>query len=63
MMIKLLFGALMGLSLLFFTGCEKKEDTNTEPTTKCGAGKCDSAMQKSDAPAQKCNTGAKDGDH
>ena len=53
----------MGLSLLFFTGCEKKEDTNTEPTTKCGAGKCDSAMQKSDAPAQKCNTGAKDGDH
>ncbi|UPT77471.1 hypothetical protein MN086_10540 [Sulfurovum sp. XGS-02] len=62
-MIKLLFWALMSLSLLCFTGCGGKEDTKTEPMTKCEAGKCDSAMQKSDVPAQKCNADAKDGDH
>ncbi len=61
-MIKLLFVALMSLSLLCFTGCEKKEETKTEPTTKCEAGKCDSAMQKSEVPAQKCNADAKEGD-
>ncbi len=61
-MIKLLFWALMSFSLLSLTGCGEKENTNTEPMTKCEAGKCDSAMQKSELPAQKCNAGAKDGD-
>ncbi|MDM5264095.1 hypothetical protein PF327_07795 [Sulfurovum sp. XTW-4] len=62
-MIKLLFGTLISLSLLFFTGCEKKEETNTASMTKCEAGKCDSAMQKSEVPAQKFNADTKDGDH
>lgn len=60
-MIKLLFWALMSSSLLSLTGCGEKENTNTEPMTKCEAGKCDTAMQKSDVPAQKCNADAKDG--
>lgn len=52
-MIKLLFGALMSLSLLSLTGCEKKEETNTASMTKCEAGKCDSSMDKSEMPVQK----------
>lgn len=60
---KLLFGPLIGFSLLFFTGCEKKEETNIAPMTKCEAGKCDSAMQKSEVPVQKCNADAKEGNH
>lgn len=61
-MIKLLFWALLSLSLLSLTGCGEKENTKTEPMTKCGAGKCDTAMEKSEVPAQKCNADAKDSD-
>ena len=61
-MIKLLLLALLSLSLLSLTGCGEKENKATEPMTKCEAGKCDTAMEKSALPAQKCNAGAKDGD-
>ena len=61
-MIKILFGALLGLSLLSLTGCGEKENTESETMTKCEAGKCDSAMQKSEAAAPNGNTDAKDGD-
>lgn len=61
-MIKLLFWALLSFSLLALTGCQEKENTNTEPMTKCETGKCDTAMEKSEVPAQKCNADAKDGD-
>lgn len=60
-MIKLLFWALLGLSLLSLTGCGEKESTNTETMTKCEAGKCDSSMEKSEMPIQK-STDTKDGD-
>jgi len=59
-MIKLLFWTLLGLSLLSLNGCGEKENTNTETMTKCEAGKCDSAMQKSEVPAKKCNPDTKD---
>ncbi|GIT98830.1 hypothetical protein [Sulfurovum sp. TSL1] len=62
-MIKLLFGALLSLSLLTLTGCGEKENTSTESMTKCEAGKCDNATQKSEVPAQKCNADAKDVDN
>ena len=61
-MLKLLFCALLGLSLFSLTGCGEKENTNTGPMTKCEAGKCDSAMEKSEVPARKCNADAKDSD-
>lgn len=61
-MIKLLFLTLLSVPLLSLTGCGEKENTATEPMTKCEAGKCDSSMDKSEMPAQKCNAGAKDGD-
>ncbi len=63
MMTKLLFGAFLSLSLFFLTGCGEKENTSTEPMTKCEAGKCDNAMQKSEVPAQKSNADAKDADN
>ena len=59
-MIKLLCGILLSLSLLSLTGCGEKEDTKSETMTKCEAGKCDTAMQKSETAAQKCNSDAKD---
>ena len=61
-MIKLLFGTLLSLSLFSLTGCGEKENTNTGPMTKCESGKCDSAMEKSEVPARKCNADAKDSD-
>ena len=35
--------------------------TFTLATAEGKCGKCDSAMEKSEVPAQKCNTDAKDG--
>lgn len=55
MMKNLLFAALLGLALLWLTGCG--EDTKTEtnksetPIMKCEAGKCGTAMEKDVAPA------------
>jgi hypothetical protein len=59
-MIKILLGALLSVSLLSLIGCGEKENATTETMTKCEAGKCDTAMQKSEVPAQKCNKDAKD---
>ena len=61
-MLKVLFCTLLSLSLFSLTGCGEKENTNTGSMTKCEAGKCDSAMEKSEVPAKKCNTDAQDGD-
>lgn len=61
-MIKLLCSVLLSVSLFSLVGCGEKKDTNSETMTKCEAGKCDSAMQKSEADAQKCNTDAKNSD-
>lgn len=61
-MLKLLFCVLLGLSLFSLTGCGEKGNKNTGSMTKCESGKCDSAMEKSEVPAQKCNADAKDGD-
>lgn len=49
---KLLFWGLLGLALLWLTGCEEKENTNTKPVTKCEVGKCDTAMEKDVASAE-----------
>ncbi len=52
---KLLFWGLLGLALLWLTGCGEKENTNTKPVTKCEVGKCDTAMEKDVASAEgKC---------
>lgn len=45
--------ALLSLSLLSLTGCGEKENSSTEPMTKCEAGKCDSSMDKSEMPVEK----------
>jgi uncharacterized low-complexity protein len=47
---KLLFGSLLGLALIAFTGCT---DSNDAQVTKCQSGKCDSA-KKTD---KKCGNG------
>lgn len=58
---KLLFLTLLGLSLLFFAGCEEKENTNTETAAKCETGKCNTAMKKSEMPAQESTADGKCG--
>ena len=47
---KLLFGSLLGLALIAFTGCT---DNNDAQVAKCQSGKCDSA-KKTD---KKCGDG------
>ena len=59
-MIRLLLLTLLSLTLFSLSACGEKENTDTETMTKCEAGKCDTAMQKSEVPAQKCNKDAKD---
>ena len=39
---KLLFGSLLGLALIAFTGCT---DSNDAKVAKCQSGKCDSAKK------------------
>lgn len=60
---KLIVSALISLSLISLAGCGEKENTNTEPVTKCEAGKCDTAMEKSEMPVQKSAAPAKSVDN
>ena len=60
---KLIFGALVGLALVAFTGCTTGNEAET--TTKCQSGKCDGA-NKCDAAkkydgAKKCDASGKCG--
>ncbi|WP_373030037.1 hypothetical protein [Sulfurovum sp.] len=50
---QLLFSGLLGLAMLALTGCgeDKKPET---PVMKCEAGKCGTAMEKTEVPTQKC---------
>ncbi len=47
---KLLFGSLLGLALIAFTGCTDSKDAEV---AKCQSGKCDSAKGKT----HKCQAG------
>lgn len=47
---KILFTSLLGLSMVAFTGCTDGKDGDT---SKCNAGKCDSAKKT----AEKCGEG------
>ena len=55
---KLLFGSLMGLALIAFTGCTDSKDAQV---AKCQSGKCDSA-KKMDKKCQSGTTSNKCGD-
>jgi len=60
---KLLLTAVLGLTLLSFTGCSEKEKTTTETSAmKCEAGKCGATMEKTEVPAQKSAADAKCGE-
>ncbi len=58
---QLLFSGLLGLAMLALTGCgeDKKPET---PVMKCEAGKCGTAMEKTEVPTQKCTADAKCGE-
>ena len=60
-MIRLLLLTLLSLTLFSLSACGEKENTDTETMTKCEAGKCDTAMQKSETAVQNSNSDAKDG--
>jgi len=55
---KLLFGSLLGLSLIAFTGCT---DSKNAEVAKCQSGKCDSA-KKADKKCQSGTMSSKCGD-
>jgi len=55
---KLIFGSLLGLALIAFTGCT---DSNDAQVAKCQSGKCSSA-KKMDKKCQSGTTANKCGD-
>lgn len=58
---KLLFSALLGLSLILLAGCSEGKKAETKKATasemKCETGKCGDDMEKVVVPASKCGKG------
>jgi len=62
---KLLLSTILGLALLSFISCGKKEETKTKTETaamKCEAGKCGTAMEKTETLPAKSAADGKCGD-
>ncbi len=53
---KLIFGSLLGLALVAFTGCT---DANDAKVAKCQSGKCDAAKKMDKSQSAKCGDAKK----